>query len=195
MKKRVMITAVFAVALVTRADVVFDFYTNANLYGALDEQQGPVDFTIDGVTATFTAVGGVMNRTNSGFGINADGSADTTYALDSGEALQVSFDQDVIITALDFRNFENGETMNVTIKDATNPVEYNALSNQTTDSIDGLSWSVSAGDTVDFAVAGDANAIALDSITVAVPEPAVISMLGLGGLLMLVGRRVSHKRK
>lgn len=195
MKKRVMITAVFAVALVTRADVVFDFYTTANLYGALDEQQGPVDFTIDGVTATFTAVGGVMNRTNSGFGINADGSADTTYALDYGEALQVSFDQDVIITALDFRNFDDGETMNVTIEDATNPVEYNALSNQTTDSIDGLSWSVTAGDTVDFAVAGDANAIALDSITVAVPEPAVISMLGLGGLLMLVGRRVSHKRK
>jgi hypothetical protein len=101
----------------------------------------------------------------------------------------------VIITALDFRNFDDGETMNVTIEDATNPVEYNALSNQTTDSIDGLSWSVTAGDTVDFAVAGDANAIALDSITVAVPEPAVISMLGLGGLLMLVGRRVSHKRK
>jgi hypothetical protein len=98
--------------------------------------------------------------------------------------------QDVQITGLDFRRFEdNGESMNVIIGTITNTITFADLNNDLgTDSIGGISWNVSAGTTVSFTVAGLNDEIAIDSIMV-VPEPAVVSLLGAGGLLTLLVRR------
>ena len=106
MKKLITAGVVILCVFGVRAEVTFDLYGDAGLYGYLDDQAGPLSYTNSGVVATFTGVGGNMNRTTSGFGIDAPGSGDTTYLLDVGEALNISFNQTLQITAIDFRNFD-----------------------------------------------------------------------------------------
>lgn len=193
MKKIIlMMTLILSVASVVHAEVTFDMFGDAALYGYLDNQPGPLNYTNTGIVATFEGVGGDMNRTTSGFGIDAPGSGDTTYALDTGEALHISFDQAVTITGLDFRNFEDGENINVIIGTTTNTVAWADLTNQSSDFVTNLSWAVSSGTTISFEVVGLADIIAVDAITV-VPEPATVGMLGLGGLLAIMIRRSTRK--
>ncbi|MCU0857198.1 MAG: PEP-CTERM sorting domain-containing protein [Pontiellaceae bacterium] len=182
-----------AAAISAGAAVTFDLYNDADLYSYLDDQTGPLSYTNSGIAATFSGTGGNMNRvSNNGFGIDAPGSGDTTYLLDVNEALTVSFNQAVQITALDFRNFDDGESIRVIIGSVTNTVLWANLGNKTTDSIIIPSWDVPLGDTVRFEVGGETDAIAIDSFTV-VPEPATVSMLGIGGLLALIIRRISSE--
>ena len=190
--KRIVIAALLIVGAVAAAEVTFDMYNDAVLYGYLDNQAGPLRYTNTGIVATFEAIGGVMNRvSNSGFGIDAPGSGDTTYALDINEALHVSFEPAVTITGLDFRNFDDGEAINVIIGTTTNTIVWADLGNKTSDSITGLSWNVASGMTVSFEVVGATDIIAVDAVTV-IPEPATISMLGLGALGTLIVRRFSR---
>ncbi len=192
--KRMLITLlVLCAVFVASAEVTFNLFGDSDLYLYLDNEAGPLSYTNSGVVATFTGVGGDMNRTTSGFGINASGSGDTTFALDVNEAFDVSFDQVVQITALDFRNFESGEAINVIIGSTTNLIEFADLDNGTTDTYGGFSWEVSPKDTtVRFEVVGSTDVIAIDSITV-VPEPATVAMFGVGGLIAFIIRRSALK--
>lgn len=193
--KRILVTLlILSAAFVAGAQVTFDLFGDAALYGYLDNQAGPLSYTNSGVVATFTGVGGDMNRTTSGFGIDALGSGDTTYLIDFGEALEIKFDQGVQITTLDFRNFEDGESINVIFGVTTNVIAWADLDNQSSDYIENLSWSVSSGTTVSFEVVGGTDAIALDSFTIeVVPEPATIAMFGIGGLIAFVIRRFARR--
>ena len=191
--KRLLITLlVLCSAFSASAEALFSPYTDATLYGILDNQPGPLSYTNNGIVATFSGVGGNMNRTGDGFGIDAAGSGDTSYLIDFGEVLKLKFDQDIQITTLDFRNFENGESINVIIGTTTNTITWALLDNQTSDYIENLSWDVSEGTTVSFEMVGATDAIAFDSVTV-VPEPATIAMFGIGGFIAWIIRRSSRK--
>jgi hypothetical protein len=190
--KKVIVLLGVACAFFVQAEVTFDLYNDTNLYSYLDDQPGPLSYTNNGIVATFTGIGGVMNRTTSGFGIDAPGSGDTTYLLDFGEALEIYFDQNIQITGLDFRNFSDGESIQILIGSTTNTIGYNDLDHKTSAYIENLTWDVQAFETVRFAVVGETDAIAIDSVTV-IPEPATLSMVGLTGLLLLVVRRMVYR--
>lgn len=189
MKKRLMMAWGLMAAVQVGAAVTFDLYNDSALYSYLDDKAGPLSYTAGDVTATFAATGGVMNRTTEGFGINAALAGDETFLIEVNESLNVSFNQTVQITAVDFRNFESGEAINVIIGSVTNTIIWAELDNQSTDSIGGLSWNVALGDTVRFETVGATDAIAVDSFAV-VPEPATTAMLGFGGLLVWTIRRI-----
>ncbi|MFA5689628.1 MAG: hypothetical protein WC959_10860 [Kiritimatiellales bacterium] len=157
------------------------------VYAQLTNNAGPVSVTLDGLTAIFTANTGTMHRTGSGFGIRSDAGS-VTYEIEASvvarEALLVQFDQDVEITLVDLRRFENGETFNVIFDSTDHLIGYDDLTNKTT-AIYATSWFISAGKTVEFTVL-PGSGVSLDGFTVTVvPEPAAAlilasSLLALG---------------
>ena len=192
MKKSFILLSITLLTLTASGEVIFDLFNDDTLYNQLEGQAGPVSYANNGISATFTSPGGTMHRTTSGgFGIDAIGSDDTTFAIDSGESLQISFDQDITITGLDFRNFESGESINIIIGSTTNKLTEMELDNRTSDYEENLSWQVSSTSSIRFEVIGSTDAIAIDSITV-IPEPATAGLLVLSGIATLFMRRMLH---
>lgn len=191
MKRLAAILVLLSLGLNAGAQVAFDLFNDSALYNYLDDQVGPLSYTNENIVATFTAFGGNMNRTTQGFGVDAPGSADNTYLLDVDESFEVYFGQDITITTLDFRNFEDGEAIYVAIGAVTNLITWNSLSNRSSDYLENIAWEVPQGTKITFEVAGTTDAIAIDSITV-VPEPVAASLIGIGGLMLLVLRRLKR---
>ncbi|HKL22902.1 MAG TPA: putative Ig domain-containing protein, partial [Tichowtungia sp.] len=89
--------------------VTFDFMGDAALYGALDDQTGPITYTNNGLVATFATVNGEMNRTSSGFGINtSDTTADDTDGFDTNEWIDITFDIPVVLTNVAVGSWNDG---------------------------------------------------------------------------------------
>lgn len=93
------------------AGVIFDLRGQAAVF----DGKTSALFSVGGIEASFVASGGDLNSNAGQFGINAAGSGDDADAIDPGESLSVSFNQDVFLTRLDLEDFTGSEQMNLTI--------------------------------------------------------------------------------
>ena len=87
--------------------ITFDFRNDANLYGALDNQSGPIAYINNGLTATFTAIGGTMNHSANGFGIDA-GFFDEADKFDFDESIDITFEAKVTLTNITVSSWNTG---------------------------------------------------------------------------------------
>jgi len=145
---------------------------------------------LDGVYSS----GSDLNSTASDFGINAVGTGDSSSLFDTDEgdeAVWISFNQDVTIKSIVVSSFSTGNVETGAYQVANGSiVDFTASDTYTIDTVlnQGGYFKVTAIDE------GGGNGWSLDSFTVeAVPEPATIAMLGLGGLLTMIIRRSSRK--
>ena len=134
--------------------------------------------------------GSQLNSTVSEFGINAAGSGDDTALFDTNngqEALWVSFNRAVTIKSITVSSFTGGNVETGAYKVAEGGlVNFTSSGTYTVDAVlnQGLYFKIIAVNE------GGGNGWSLNSFTVeAVPEPATIAMLGLGGLVTGMIRR------
>ena len=193
--KKFVFAVLFTVAGVSSASVTFEFFnTNSSSFFSLTGLSTAV-VTNDGLIATFSVNTGTMNRVGSyGFGITGSGvSGGTTSTIDPGEFLYISFDKDVEITVLDFRQFTAGETFNVFFDSTDHWIAFADLSGSAA-IYSNINWSVSAGTVIEFSVASGSS-ISLDGFTVSViPEPAVTVMSVAAAAAVLFFIRRFHRR-
>ena len=153
----------------------------ANLSVDADDGIGVDNPTIDDVPfAAFTA-----------------GLDDTEGAFITGEeeSLVISFDQAVIINAFNFFGVGGNETLTVTVSSLADAFSFES-SGGSDNNVDpfGEGFELAAGETISFgSVVDSGGAVArysLETLTVtAVPEPASLAVLGLGGLAIASRRR------
>jgi len=147
--------------------------------------------TQSGLTLTLTSAQGSLNQTSSSFGVNHPSSGDATSLLDGvngAETINISFNQDVIITSLTLSSYTHGgaETASLTIA-SFSPIDLvaqAAASDVYNFSSDNL---LNMGQTAQLAWLSG-NGFSFDSITVetiasVVPEPNSILLLGLSGII------------
>ncbi len=137
------------------------------------------------------STGSQLNSTTSEFGINAVGSGDETALFDTNngqEALWVSFNRAVTIKSITVSSFTGGNVETGAWQVAEGSlVNFTSSGTYTVDAVlnQGSYFKVIAVNE------GGGNGWSLNSFTVeAVPEPATIVMLSLGGLVAGMMRRV-----
>lgn len=175
----VMVTATTTDPL--QAGVIFDLRDQGTLF----DNKVSESFTVGGITATLTASGGDLNSNLSQFGINAVGAGDDADAIESGESLTVTFDQDLFLTALDLQDFTGAEQMQLTI--GANSVQ--TLSNSTTADVFTFSSAnfLAQGESLLFAPSSGDFGIATFTVA-AVPEPVCSAGLVFAAVLLAIGR-------
>ena len=143
--------------------------------------------TKDGLTSTLAANSGFLNKTGSGFGINAKGVGDDTDAIDNGvidEFVTIEFDQLVTFDQVVLSSFTSAEESILTIAGGspialvgTGPSTdiYNFSTDNTIPIGQSVMLSYSSGNGFSF----DEFTVTLDEST-AVPEPATIILFGIG---------------
>ena len=193
------------------ADIVVQIgLENDNATGALLDNQpdtiadglGPIvvqealGTAVDGLTITLTgtttAASGNFNSTGGTFGINSAG-ADDSQRLDGdlSETIFFSFNEDVVVTAIDFTSFG-----------VDSQILLNGTDLLTSGNVVNFSpgFEISAGETFSIeaiSVAGTTGSdVGLQSITVeveapaaVVPEPSSLALLGLLGGVVAIRRR------
>jgi hypothetical protein len=161
--------------------------TGQTLWDQLDGVSGQVNFFIGavgdlaGLSGTLTPVGGNINI--GGYG----GAVDSTTAaqFDSGEAWTFTFSSDVILNAVRYYGEDPaGQTI------LTNNVAV--AGSPFTSDFSGAGIFVTAGDSLTFGQAGSGTYALQDFTITVVPEPSAMSMLGLGGVLAFLIRRMSR---
>ena len=162
---------------------------------------------IDGTT---TAASGSFNGTGGTFGINSNGTPDDSQRLDGdlSETLIFTFNQDVLITLIDFTSFGDDSTAVITDSEGTvfnltgaqNVEEFGRDVNEN-GAIDnanpivalaGVGVSIAAGSATPIPVDGRTSPdFGLEDIQihVVVPEPGSLAVLGLLGGVAAIRRR------
>jgi hypothetical protein len=179
----------------TRADTV-TFDLRADAIEDIDEVASFTLFDLSsGIAATLTANSGVLNRTASAFGINAEGTGDDTDTIDGvlvAEHVTIVFNQAVTFDALQLSLYTPSAGDLAALKIGSNPVVHPVPQ---TSAIDTYSFTtanyVGPGETV---VLGwvEANGFSFDNFTVsAVPEPGTLALLCVAA----VGYGLCRRRK
>jgi len=148
----------------------------------------------DGITAVFSTPNGVLNRTSSGFGVNAVGGGDDTNAIDAGtgidESVEIMFSGAVSLTSITVSGFGSTDLGQLTVGTNNRPITASGSLN-----VGGLA--VPAGDIMSIGyIAG--NGFSLDRVTISntamenssasVPEPGTFwLLLGTGMVLLRKG--------
>ncbi len=165
-----------SLSVVFASPIEFDF--RAASIEALDGQS-TLSLSFGGLTLNASANTGVLNRTSSGFGINAAGSGDDTDMLDGGsgiaEAIDIRFDLDVLLDSFSVSAFGTLDRGRYTI-DGT-AVEFAMTGEQSL----GLAL-LSAGSSLSIGFI-DGNGFSLDRVTVrraTVTESSSLALLCLG---------------
>jgi len=184
MKYRNILFATFLISTNTLATTV-DFDFRDILIEGLDESVS-FPLTAGGITVTLTANDGELNRTTSGFGVNASIAGDDTDGMEAGETIGFIFDTDILFTGFTVSAFGGIDSGIFSI-----PGQPNTLFSST-GFIDAGNFLITAGDIV--TIFGDAGSYSLDSMTIdtvsAVPLPAAFYLFASGfALLTLSGRR------
>ena len=150
---------------------------------------GPHATEILGLTLTVTGLGAVglgedVNVTATGLGINAEPTegTDDTDAFGAGlnEFVTLRFNQDVLITQLDFTTFDLGDVFDF----AGNIINTIDLTNASTDVFDFVSpFAISAN--TDFTLRATTGTIGIEAFDVqAVPETSTLGLLTLGAVAL-----------
>ncbi len=162
---------------VIATQVVFDL--RSSLIESIDEQ-ATFELVNNNIIATLSTNVGVLNRTSSGFGVNATGAGDATSLIDDGsgiaEFIQIQFNKTVKLLSLTVSSFGSEDTGLLSIN-ATSIYEIN---NSGINSLNNLFINDGALLTLSF-ISG--NGFSFDSFTVSeisVNEPT-------GGILLLSG--------
>jgi hypothetical protein len=140
------------------------------------------------------SAGSLLNSTASEFGINAVGSGDATSLFDTNngqEALWVSFDRAVTIKSITVSSFTAGNVETGAYQVANGSlVTFTAGGTYTIDTAmdQGAFFKIIALDE------GGGNGWSLNSFSVeAIPEPATVILLGIGGLAACIFRRILRR--
>jgi hypothetical protein len=205
MKRILTSLLMLACALCAGADTVF-FETG-------ETTQTTTGDSLDGIGTNWTAVsvveisgltvsmatlldGQTLNANKGDFGVKSGLTGEVDDRFDYGETVLMSFNKDIQITQIDFSDFDSGETFNFIIGSVTNSIAWADLDNQSSDYIENLTWNVFAGDIIRLEVAGVGDSLSMDSIDITVvPEPATMALIGIGGLLALIERRIRLLRR
>ena len=168
--------------------VNFNLLGDSAIYSRLDNQSTAI-ITNNGLIATFTAsAGGVMNRTTSGFGINGSGS-DDTHGLNTGQYIQIIFDQDVTFTNLNISSWGALDAGEVQLGPAF--TSQGSISG-TGDTL--YNFTVSQGTAIRIIATADTasnNGFSVDGFTVAIPEPSSAALITItAGLLFIIRRKL-----
>ena len=131
-----------------------------------------------------------INTTTSSLGINLDGGSDDTDAFDVGEVLHLAFSKPVQMNLLDFNLFDAGESFTLRVgEESPMVISYDDLANKSSDTFI-MNTGVPAYTDIQFFTTGS-NVVGLDGMDISViPEPASAALVILGGLGMLMARRV-----
>lgn len=147
------------------------------------------------VTATFGADGSsvsYLNAINDRLGMNSDLADEGASLFDPGEWVELSFSSDVHVSVFKFTNFTDGDSVRVTRGSTVmtlGDADLNVFNEVAVD------WEVSSEESILFEALGKSapasteGGFGLESMTVAVPEPVAASLIGIGGMLLLVIRR------
>ncbi len=152
------------------------------------------------LTATFGAAGGAVDYLNAvadRLGINSDLANQGTSYCDTGEWLAMSFDKEVNVTLFKFINFTEGDSVKITWNATVLTLVDTDLDASNEYTVD---WDVNPTDTIRFDAMGKneptstSGGFGLEKMDMTViPEPASVSLIGIGGLLALVIRRFQRK--
>jgi hypothetical protein len=175
----------FFSSYVIATPIVFDL--RSSLIESIDEQ-ATFELVNNDIIATLTTNVGVLNRTSSGFGVNATGTGDATSLIDNGsgvsEFIQIQFNKTVNLLDLTVSSFGSGDSGLLSI-DALSIFEINKSG---LNSLNNLIINDGALLTLSF-IGG--NGFSFDSFTVSeisVTEPGG-SILLLSGLVLLFVRK------
>ncbi len=159
--------------------ITFDLLGDSAIYLLLDDQVSG-NVTNGGLVAMFSTADGEMNRTGSGFGINAFASGDDTDGLNTGEFIEIVFDQAVTFSSLNIsswgKDFDAGEVQLWTTNTFTSAQSISGTGDTA------FSITVNTNQTIRILATADsgvANGFSIDSFTVAIPEPAVVTFIAL----------------
>lgn len=206
--KNALLSLIFAVSFCGSASADIVFLDNSGTGALLDEiaitdlgtaaatvavtEIPGLNLTVVGINSDAPTTSPDVNVTGTSLGINAGGDADTdAFESAFGQSVTFQFDQDVEISQLDFTTFTAGETFvfgGVTINNGD-------LSNGTTDVYD-FSTPLAIAANTPFTLEATAGTIGIEAfdVTVAVPEPSTLAILGIGCLAGMTRRRKSVKQ-
>ena len=140
------------------------------------------------------SAGSLLNSTASEFGINAAGSGDATSLFDTNngqEALWVSFDRAVTIKSITVSSFTAGN-----VETGAYQVVNGSLITFTAGGTYTIDTAMNQGAFFKIIALneGGGNGWILNSFSVeAIPEPATVALLGIGGLAACILRRISRR--
>jgi hypothetical protein len=205
--KKTWVSFVFAVCAFNAGATLIEFGTDGTSTG--DELD---NIMISGTTVDVAEISGLkltatfgaenrsveyLNAVADRLGINSDLASEGTSYFDTGEWLGLSFDQDVNVTQFKFTDFMEGDSVKISWSSTVLTLTDSDLNSWNEYAVD---WDVTASDVIIIEALGKSDptettgGFGLESMDVdVVPEPMAASLIGIGGLLMLVAHRIRRR--